>query len=406
MLAAFEAPAFRWLWLSHHLYSISLMMGRLALGWLVLTQTDSAFWVGMAGGLEGVGKVGFGLLAGALVDRWDRRSAMMLSQALSGLAALALGALIVAGRVALWHILLAALVQGAADALNASASNALLFQIVGRGRMINASAATLFSFNLARITGSAAAGALIARWDTGICYLALGAVACAALAPAAFFPGRFKASVTAEPLLRAMLGGLRHAWTQRPLRHLLSLSVVMEGFGFAHFAMVPVIARDVLGVGAAELGWLSSAGGLGALAGALLLAWLGDYPYKGRLLLSAAGASAAGLIAFAFSRWYGLSVALAVFLGASLVAYDVLMHALFQLLAGDEMRGRVFSLYVLTFGFASLGGLLMGTLASLAGAPLAVGLGGGVIGLFLLGRLRPLGELRPMAEEAVQPASD
>jgi MFS family permease len=331
---------------------------------------------------------------------------MMLSQALSGLAALALGALIVTGRVALWHILLAALVQGVADALNASASNALLYQLVGRGRMINASASTLFSFNLARITGSAAAGALIARWDTGVCYLALGGVACAALAPALLVTGKFRATVPAEPLLRAMLAGLQYAWDHRRVRQLLSLSVVMECFGFAHFTMVPVIARDVLGVGVAELGWLSSAGGLGALAGALLVAWLGDYPHKGRLLLAMAGASAAGLLAFAFSRWYGLSVALSVFLGASLVAYDVLMHTLFQLLAHDAVRGRVFSLYVLTFGFASLGGLLMGTLASLASAPLAVAMGGGVIGLVLISRLKSLADLRPMAEEAAQPARD
>ena len=146
-------------------------MGRLALGWLVLTQTSSPFLVGLAAGLEGIGRVGFGIFAGALVDRWNKRSLMVGALLVHGLIGFWLGALILTGLVALWHILVAALVQGAADSLLASASNTMIYPIVGRARVVNASAAKLLSFNLARITGSAVAGVLIDRLGLAACFL-------------------------------------------------------------------------------------------------------------------------------------------------------------------------------------------------------------------------------------------
>jgi predicted MFS family arabinose efflux permease len=177
-------------------------------------------------------------------------------------------------------------------------------------------------------------------------------------------------------------------------------------FGFAHYTMVPVIARDVLRVGAAELGWLSSVAGLGALVGTVVIASLGDFKHKGTLLMAVTASAGVGLVAFAFSPWYAVSLALSTLIGGVLVAYDVLMHALFQLIASDAVRGRVFSLYVLTFGFHPLGGFLAGSVATLAGAPVAVGLGGAVLVVYCLGALRRVREIRPTAADAAAPAGD
>jgi predicted MFS family arabinose efflux permease len=400
MLSAFALPGFRWLWASHHLYSTSLMMSRLALGWLVITLTNSPFLVGLAAGLDGIGKVGFGIFAGALVDRLNKRTLLMAGFLTNGVIALALGALLITGGLQLWHVFVAAILQGAADSLLASSSNTMLYQIVGRARVVNGSAAKMLSFNLARVTGSAIAGLVIDRWGLSVCYVTAGILACVAVAPALFIRGQFSATTAAEPLFRAIRDGLRYAWTHAPVRQLLTLSATVELFGFAHYTMVPVIARDVLGVGAAELGWLSSAAGLGALVGTLGVASLGDFKRKGSLLIAVTGAAGAALVVFAFSPWYALSLALSLFMGAALTTYDVLMHALFQLMTSDAVRGRVFSLYVLTFGFSQLGGFLAGSLANVAGAPVAVGLGGAIIVGYGVKALRRVREIRPTAETA------
>jgi MFS family permease len=382
------------------------MMGRLALGWLVLTLTSSPFLVGLAAAMEGVGKVGFGIFAGALVDRLNKRTLFIAGLLTNGVIGLALGLLLVSGRLELWHVLLAALVQGAGDSLLASCSNTMLYQIVGRSRVVNASATKMFSFNLARITGSALAGLVIDRWGLELCFLLAGGLACASALPALFIRGHFAAARASEPMLRSIKDGLRYAWEHAPVRQLLTLSVVVEMFGFAHYTMVPVIARDVLHVGATELGWLSSVAGMGALLGTVGVASLGDFKNKGGLLMSVTAGAGLGVVVFALSPWYGVSLALSLLLGAALTSYDVLMHALFQLISSDAVRGRVFSLYVLTFGFHPLGGFLAGWLASLAGAPLAVGLGGAAIVAYCLKARHQVREIRPSAAEAAQTAGD
>ena len=398
MLSAFSVPGFRWLWATHHLYSMSLMMSRLALGWLVLTITNSPYQVGLAAGLEGVGKLGFGLLAGALVDRWNKRTLLILGYLTNGLISAALGGLLVIGRLELWHVFLAAFVQGGADTLLASASNTMLYQIVGRSRVVNGSAAKMLSFNLARVTGPALAGVLIDHYGLSVCFLVAGTLACLAVAPALVIRGQFAATAAAEPLFRAIKQGLRYAWTHAPVRQLLTLSMTVEAFGFAHYTMVPVLARDVLNVGPVGLGWLSSVTGIGALLGTLGVASLGDFRSKGGLLIGITGSAGLALVVFAFSPWYGLSLVLSLLIGAALTMYDVLMHALFHLIATDAVRGRVFSLYVLTFGFHPLGGYLSGALASAAGVPVAMGLGGAIIVAYCVRALRTVRQIRPTAE--------
>ncbi len=406
LLAAFAVPGFRWLWASHHLYSLSLMMGRLALGWLVLTLTDSPFLVGLAAAMDGLGRMGFGVFAGALVDRWNKRSLFMAGQVLNGLIAVALALLLVSGHLALWQVLLAALIQGAADSLMAACSNTMLYQIVGRARVVNGSAAKLLSFNLARITGSVLAGLLIDRSGLALCFAVSGGLAALAAVPALFIRGHFATATAGEPMLRSIKAGLRYAWEHVPVRQLLTLSMFVEMFGFAHYVMVPVIARDVLRVGAAELGWLSSVAGIGAMLATVGVAALGDVKHKGGLLVWVTMGAGVTLLAFALSPWYWLSLVLSLLAGVALTSYDVLMHALFQLISTDAVRGRVFSLYVLTFGFHQLGGFLAGSLAALASAPVAVGTGGIILVLYCLKALRTVREIRPSAAEVTAPAGD
>jgi MFS family permease len=400
-LASLTISDFRWLWLAHFLYVVALIMSGLSLGWLVLELTNSPWWVGIAYGVNGAGKIITGFFAGVWVDRWNKRLVLLLAQLAFGAIALLLGAYLLAGLSSLGLILLAALLLGAADSAAIPANNALVYQTVGRERMMNAAAVNMLGFNAARALGAALAGNVLDQWGMGMCFVLAGAAACVGGLPLVGVKSVIQtASENHEPFWRAMREGLRLAWRDGALRRLLGMSVIVESFGFAHYTMVPVLARDVLQVGATGLGYLTAASGLGATLGTAALAAMGDVKYKGQLLWGVTVGGGVGIILFALSPWYAASLALGALIGALMSSYDALLQTVMQLLAPDTVRGRILSLYTLTFGFTSLGGTLAGFLASLIGAPFAVAFGGGVVVVYLLGLTRTLREIRPVAAEA------
>jgi MFS family permease len=375
------------------------MAGGLTVGWLTLELTDSPLWVGAAAAARGLGQVGFGVFAGVLIDRLDKRRLLALSQLLHGAVPLVLALLVATHRIALGHILLANLLQGILISVRAPTINTIAFQITGPRRTLNASAAMNMGFNLASTVGPAVAGALIDRWDATSGFLFAATCAFAGGTLVFFIRGTYRPTPATEPFWHAAATGLRYTWTHLSVRRLISLSLVMETFGFSYMIMLPVIARDVLGVDASGLGLLSAMGGVGAMLSTLAVASLGDFQNKSVLLVSSVFGAGMFLVLFGLSRWYALSLLVAFFLSAALAAYDVAIKTLFLLVAGDEVRGRVQSIYTLTYGFLSLGGFLVGSAATAVGAPLAVSVSGGLVLAFIARYLRPLVALRPTPDE-------
>jgi MFS family permease len=398
ILVAFRVPGFPWLWASATLGAMSMMAGGLTVGWLVLDLTDSPFWVGAVAAARGFGQVGFGVFAGVLIDRLDKRHVLAVSQIFNGAAPLILSLLVMTDQIALWHILLANLLQGIFMSIRAPTINTVAYQMAGPQRMLNASAAINLSFNLASATASAIAGALIAvrGVESGLLFSAACAFVGGILV--LFIRGVFKTTAAREPFLRAAVGGVKYAWANLPVRRLVSLSVIMEMFGFSYYVMLPVVARDVLGVDAAGLGLLSSMGGVGSTLSTLGIASLGDFKNKSSLLVSTVISTGLFLVFFGFSRWYVSSLVIAIFLGASLSGYDATIRTLFLLVPSDQVRGRVQSIYTLTYGFMSFGGFLVGSVATVASAPLAITASGGIILGFILRYLRLFVQLRPMGD--------
>lgn len=386
---------YRWLWAGNFLGFYSVVVSRLALGWLVLNLTNSAYWVGVAASMDGLGRLLFGLFGGVWVDRFDKRRVVQAALLAFGLLALALGVLIQLEAVPLSVILVAAFLLGGLDALMLLASNTLIFHLVGPARVMNASALNLLGFNAARMVGSVAAGLIIAQAGQPAAWFMSGGAACLAVWPYLRVRGRFVSSEPRTAFWPALRAGLRHAWQDGAIRQVLGLSVMAELCVFSEFTLIPVMARDVLHVGAEGLGYLTAATSLGAALGTALLAGLSHIGRKGALLWGGVMTGALLLTAFAYSPWYPLSLVLSVGLGFWLAGYDALMQVMIQLLTPDAVRGRIFSLYVLSYGFASLGGYLAGLVASLAGAPLAIGLGGGLIVAYLIGVARPIVGLQP-----------
>ena len=395
LLLAFEVVQFRWLWSGIFFASLSMPIRVLSQGWLVLEITDSPFWVGLVAGVQGLGLVGFGALGGTIVDRFDKRMVLAAVQVGTGTAAIAVGILVVTGYIELWHMILAALIQGVFMATQLPASNSLAYQLVGPQRLLNAMAARLAGMNMARVIGSLIAGALISQYGVGSSYLFAGACSLTSVGFLWFIKGSFAASRQSEPFWQAVSFGLKYAWSGANIRRLLLLSLVVEAFGFSHFVMMPVMARDVLHVGAAGLGYLGAASGIGSTLSTITVAGLGDFERKGALLTATAAGAGVSLVLFAFSPWFGVSLLLVALAGASLMAYDVTMGTLLQLLSNDEMRGRVLGIYGLTFGFTPVGGFFAGSVATALSAPIAVAFGGVFIMAYVATMVRSLTRINP-----------
>lgn len=350
-----------------------------AQGWLVLDLTNSPAALGAVSALQTLPILLFSVFAGVLADRVDRRRLLAGTQLFAAAVALGLAVLATTGAVELWHVMALALLAGTASAIQTPAYQAIVSTLVSRAAIGSAVALNAAQFNLSRILGPAIAGFVIAAGGLELAFwgnaLALALVAWVfwtlRLAPASEL-ARAEASLWAN-----LLDGFRYVRSERLIAVLVLLAGVPALFVLNYLVLLPVYARDVLGIGAPGLGLLSGGVGLGALAGALGLAAFRPSGGSGRSLLAGLAIGSVALVVFAVSRWVPLSVAALVVLGASQVAYYATTNTLLQLLVPGRLRGRVISLYILTsWGFIPLGNLLAGIVAERFSATLALAAGG------------------------------
>lgn len=379
---------FRYVLANNAFASLGMGMDFLTQGWLVLTITDSPFWVGVVAGLRGAGLVAFGPLGGVIVDRVDRRKALIVAQAIWAQILLVLGILIVTDNIELWHVLIASPILGMVFGVVLPANNALIYGAVGPQRLLNAMASRMVIFNLTRMVGSVVAGALITTFGIGACYIFIASSLGLSGIPLLFVKSNVALSEIRESIWHTFTEGLRYVRRNSQVMGLLALSVLMEMYGFSFLVMLPVIAREVLDVGASGLGLLSAANGFGAFIGTLTLASMGNFKDKATMLTVTSGATGFLLVLFGLSPWFGTSLVLAGMVGGAIMAYDATMATVLQLVSTNEMRGRVLGLYGLTFGFTHVGGFFSGIVATLINAPFAIGFGGLVIVSYVIGFLR------------------
>ena len=398
LFRAFDTRAYRWLWADILLASMGRTAEMLAQGWLVLLVTDSALWVGVVSGLRGVGTVGFGLVGGVIVDRVDRRKALMGSQLFPAVVALTIGLLVMTEHIELWHLLVASVAQGMMQAVAMPARNALTYDVVGRRGLLNALALNMMAFNGSRIVGGLISGVLIDSVGVEGVYFLMAATMAGGAGVLLLMGGSYLPSGAREPMWRNARDGLTYVWSNGPVRSLLMMSLLMEAFAFSYHVMLPVMARDELEVEGLGFGLLAAATGVGALVSTAMVAYLGDVRSKGRLVAVAGGGFGLFLVMFALTPLLPFSFVFAIvallLVGAMSMAYDATMGALLQLLVPDAVRGRVMGLYAFTFGFTPLGGFFAGAVAGVLGAPIAIGLGGGIVVAYVLGHLKPTSRIR------------
>lgn len=349
-------------------------------GWLVYTLTLSSASLGAVGFAAMAPTLLLGAFAGVYADRWDKRRALLATQVLAMLQASLLAGLTISGAVEVWHIALLACLAGCVGAFDMPLRQSFVVELVVRRDLSNALALNSMAFNLARIAGPAAAGALIGAIGAGWCFALNASSYVFVIAALLAIPGNGPSAREAareEPVLDSLKAGLRYAWGHHHIRNPLILLACVSTVVMPFMTLMPVAAAELLGGGAGTLGLLLSCVGGGALMGGLHLAGRGSPARMGALIGSSSVLYGAAVIAFSFSRTHAASFLLLVAAGAGMMRQSVGCNTLIQSLVADNMRGRVMSLYVLTFvGLAPLGSLFLGWLAEHIGIGAAVRLAG------------------------------
>jgi MFS family permease len=309
-----------------------------------------------------------------VADRVRKRNLLILTQAAAMTLALILAALTYTERVQVWHIAVLAALLGMVNGFDLPTRQAFVLEIVPRDDLVNAIALNSTMFNIARMAGPALAGLLVGRiglegifFLNGVSYLAV---------IASLFAIRetsLQHAAPDAPVWSHLAEGWRYVVRTPQVRGLLILLAIISVFGWSYAVLMPVFAQEVLNVGARGLGFLMSAIGVGALLGALLLASLGRNRLRARYLYGGLGLFAASVCLFAESEHFFLSLLALASAGGAMITYMNTSNALLQLTVPEEMQGRVMGFRTLVFaGLTPLGSALLGSLAQLVGAPLAV----------------------------------
>jgi MFS family permease len=378
-LGALTHRNFRLFFFGQGVSLIGTWMQSVAQGWLVLTLTNSPFFVGLVSGLGSLGVLAFTLYAGVVADRRDKRRLIVLTQSLSMVQALVLAVLVWTKVVTVWHVMVAATALGIVNAFDIPTRQSFMVELVGKEELMNAIALNSSIFNAARVVGPAIAGALIGAvgvaplfFLNGVSYVAvIAALLAMRLAP--FQPRPSTGSAWAG--FREVVGFLR---SNRRVETLIVLTATFSVFGFPYLVMMPVFARDVLHVGAAGYGALTAAVGGGAMLGALAIAVNSRrITHRGGLMVIGGTSFGVLVTLFAFSHTFAFSLALLALAGCAMIVNNALTNTMLQTIVPDHLRGRVMGFYSFVFvGMSPLGAFQAGAFAERFGAPLAVGVGG------------------------------
>ena len=357
-----------------------------AQSWLVYDLTKSPLMLGAVTVANTLPTMLLSLFGGAIADRSEKRQLLIWTQAVFMAGALALAALTLTNHIAVWHIMTISLVTGIAGAMDMPARQSLVPHLVDRADMANAIALNSAGFNGSRIIGPAIAGFVIehagGRTGAGWCFAINGFTYLSILSALVALKVNSRPDDHGRrPVLSEVREGVTFAWRHFAVRTYLIAMSVFGIFGLSYSVLMPVFAREVLQVDAGGYGGLLTANGVGATIGALALATARP-PRPGLVMLGMLTAFSLLLAVFASSASYYLSLALMVVIGGTMVGYMSLTNTTIQSIVPDALRGRIMSLYVLSFfGTAPLGGLVTGALAQGLGAQAAVFVGAAVCGV-------------------------
>jgi MFS family permease len=386
------------------LFAVSAQQMRLAQNlYQVYEISGSAFLLGMTGLAQGVPIFALGLFAGTLADFIDRKKILLITTFGNLLVAIALGVLTLTGLIQVWHILAGTAATSALNIVLNPTRMALISHLVPRSHLTNAVALNSSVSQGSHFVGPMLGGLSLAWMSTGNAYLfnALFYIPAAIAVVLLKVP---KADKTTQEKfsVASFLGGVKFLFSEPIILTLVMLDFIVVGFGY-YRPLLPIFAKDILFVGPAGFGMLSSAPAIGGVLGTFALLAVGDVKSKGLLALWSFLLYAAALGVFALSTNFALSLFLLGAMGLANSLQAVMRQTSFHLLTPDHLRGRAFSVFnMFSQGANAVGGAEVGFMAALLGAPGSLLVGCAVGGLLTLGCWMAMPGLRSFGTDKVE----
>ncbi len=376
-LRTFEAlryREFRLLWLGQLSTAMGTWMDQVARGWLIYQLTNSPAQLGLVRGVQAIPLLLLSPIAGSVADRYARKKQVIVVQLLDGLMYTAMAVLILTGQIKPWHVYVTAFGMSIVQTFHHPARAAMIADAVPLGHLTNAIGLNSVVFNMSRSTGPAVAGVLIAMFGTGACYV---------LQAAFFFLATFLTSILSigqspptsthghagkEAFGRSIVEGWRFSWSNESVRAGLLITVTASLFIIPFTTLLPVFAKDILGVGATGQGFLLTGMGVGALSSAVLIATIGDRVPRGIVMLGGVILYGLSVVAFSVSPWFKLSIVLMIVVGLFHVTSHALVQTVIQTYSPAGFRGRTMAIFQQGHFVLTIGAMLYGAMASLWGA--------------------------------------
>jgi MFS family permease len=387
-LGALRHRDFRLFWIGQLISQIGTWMQSVAQAWLVLDLTHSPLQLGVVSALQFTPVLLLSPVGGVLSDRFAKRRVLLISQTAMQLQAFVLAALVWSGRIQYWHVAVLAAIYGLGRAIDIPARQSYVTDLVGRSDLANAVALNSVIMNGARIVGPAVAGLLIAAFGVALAFFLNGVSFVAVLVALVAIRTEGRPNAAGRLGIReGVLGAMSYAAATPPVAFTLGLMVVVSLLVLNFNVVVPLVARDVLNQGAHGFGLLMSALGAGAVAGAFGVALFrrGQPPLT--FLVGSGATLCAGLVALALVGHFAAAAAVLALLGCCQILFTTGCNTTLQLIAPNELRGRVMGLYTVTFaGMTPFGSLLVGFVAEHYGVRMACATGGaiGLLGVAVL----------------------
>ena len=376
---------FRLFWSGQLVSLIGTWMQTVAQAWLVLELTNSSIKLGVVSALQFLPMLFLSFFTGPFIDYFPKRKIIIWTQVAFMTLAFILALLVWTETVRYWHIVVLATLLGVVNTIDMPARQSYLIELVGKEDLMNAIALNSSIFNAARAIGPAVAGILITAMGTAFCFLMNGLsyiAVIAGLLSMSVGPSARTAPLSYD-VFKDMGEAIRYIRRNPVILTTISLVAVVSVFGVNFNVLVPIFTKKELGLDAAAFGFLMSSFGTGALVGSFLMVVMSRLGPKPSFLLGGGMGLSLFLVSIGLQRSYGITAFLLFLTGLCMIVFFGTANTMVQLNTEDRLRGRVMSLYTMSFGgLTPFGSIFAGTMAQWLHAPLTFALGGLITGSF------------------------
>ena len=379
-LRAFEAlrhREYRLLWYGQIFASMGTWMDQVTRGWLIYELTDSALQLGLVRGIQAIPFLLLSPIAGSTADRYSRKFQVVGAQFANGFLYAITAVLIFTALIEPWHVYVTAFLMACVQVFLQPSRAAMISDTVPAKNLTNAIGLNAVVFNMARSTGPALSGLLISLFGIGFSYSVqavfffMATVWTMQMSSSRYDSPSDGSENRKESFGQSIIEGWKFSLRKMEVRSGILVVIIAALFMIPFSTLLPVFARDLLHVGARGQGLLLTSMGVGALGSSLMIASTGDRMPRGLLMIGGVVTYGVLVVIFSFSPWFSLSMVLMAIIGICHVSSHALVQTVIQTYSPPEFRGRTIAIFHMTQVLLLLGGMLIGVLSALMGAPLA-----------------------------------